>query len=198
MNIFEAVRSAESDDWKDAAYWLFWTVFGMMPLWLLFLPLMAFSQPVSLQVFGGNGEFALYSAGILSGAIYVITKEIKPSFVLRGGIDDDWRSLLDRLAISFPSNRPLITCAIVLVVVSAAVFMMATLTELFSTLLPGLPLNQPFVSWFSLSILILSTILSFMITVVDNASMEEPELGRLRQIEIESLGEELDRVREDD
>jgi hypothetical protein len=111
MNIVEAIKKAQGNDWKDALYWLFWTFFGMMPLWLLFLPLISFSQPISLDIFAGKGEFALYSAGILSGAVYVVTKEVKPSTVLRDSVDDYWRDLLDRLEISFPSHRLLITFA---------------------------------------------------------------------------------------
>jgi len=194
MNIFEAIGQAEADDWKDACYWLFWTVFGMMPLWLLFLPLISFSKPVSLDVFAGKGEFALYSAGILSGAIYMVTKEIKPSFVFRDDVDARSRSLLDRLEIHFPSHRSLITLSVLLVVVSAAVFMMTTLAGLFSSLSPSLSINQSFVNWFTFIIFLVSTVLSFLITVVDNASMQEQDFKRILQQDIVSLEEAFDEL----
>jgi hypothetical protein len=75
--------------------------------------------------------------------------------------------------------------------------MMVTLADLFSVLLPGFSINQLFVNWFTVGIFFLSISLSFLIIVVDNASMEEHEFERLRQEPIESLEKEFDKLNGD-
>jgi len=116
MNLPKALKQAKGRDWQDAGHWLFWTAFGMMPLWLLLILLWAFTQPVSLGTFTGQGEFALYSAGILAGAIYVVTKESNLSTILPKFSRDHPDSAANRLGISFPNHRILIAVIVFLLI----------------------------------------------------------------------------------
>jgi hypothetical protein len=197
MNIFQALKEADRDDWTDASSWLFWTLLGgVMPSWLLLLLLVLFSQPLSLDVFAGAGEFALYSAGILSGTMYVVTKEIRPSSVFRRAVDADSRSWPDRLALHFPSHGPLIAVSVVGIVVSAVVFTVTTLAARFSSLVPTPLINRSFINSLTLVVFLVSALLSFLIVVVDNATMDQREFKRLQQEHVRSLQDEFDGLAE--
>ena len=191
---FKVVKMLELDDVKEGFYWLLCTLGGMLPLWLLFLPLTAFAQPISLDAFAGNGEFALYSAAILSSAIYLLTKETKPIFAWTDKVDEDKRDLLHRLRVTFPGHRPLTILAVSLIVASAGVFIMTTTADLFAGFLPGLPMNKSFLPIFTVGTFIVSAALSFFITAVANASMNQPEFRRLSRADYEVLSEQFDRL----
>ena len=194
MRRFEALAMVESNDVKEAIYWLLCTVGGMLPLWLLFIPLLGFSQPISIYDFAGNGEFALYSAAILSGAVYLLTKETRPRIALRDRLNDEQMGVLRRLEVRLPGHRPLTILAGALILLSAAVFMMTTTADLFADALPDLAVNRAFLIGFTVIGFLVSTALSFLIAVIANASMDQPELTQLLSEPQRALGEEFDKL----
>ena len=194
MRRFQALAMVEWDDVKEAIYWLLITVGGMLPLWLLFIPLLAFSQPISIYDLGGNGEFALYSAAILSGAVYLLTKGTRPHIGLREGLNDGQKGVLRRVEVRLPGHRPLTILAGALIMVSAAVFMVTTTADLFADSRPGLTVNRAFLMGFTLIGFVVSTGLSFLIAAIANASMDQPELTELWAEQPRALGEQFDKL----
>jgi hypothetical protein len=199
MNIIEAIKKAKADDWKDALYWFIWTIaLSMMPLWILILFLKSMSQPISLDSFAGNGEFALYSAGILSGAVYVVTREMKPdASVFKSRASDLPLNLINRLRITFPNSRLLYTVSALLVLVSAVVFSLTTLADLLTKQTSILSIDKPFIVGLTLIVFGISMVLSFLITVVNNASMKGQDLLDMQREPLDTLKDQFDEILDD-
>lgn len=61
--------------WRDTFRWLGYTLLtGFMPIWIAWLWLSDKSDRPVLETFASNGEFAIYSASLLSGSLYLITR----------------------------------------------------------------------------------------------------------------------------
>lgn len=190
MNLLQALKRAKWEAWCDAGYWFFWTAFSMMPIWLLLLLLRLFSQPISLSVFTGQGEFALYSAGILSSAIYVVTKELSLGAILSSLHKDHPNRTVSRVGVSFPSQRPLVAFFMVLTVVSAAIYIVSTTTSFVGQ--HGVQLDQSFLDWLSIAVFGVSVVLCFAVTVADNSSMDRAEILAEMRNDSKAFAEEFD------
>ncbi len=169
----------------------------MLPLWLLLLPLIFFGQPISFEVFAGNGEFALYSAGILSGTLYIIMKEIQPSKLLAKG-KLDISDIRNRFKITFPNNTLLGTITIMLLVISAVIFMMMAFTNLLAEYLIGVSLNTYAFNNITFVIFVVALVLGFIIIGVDNSSMDRQLLLDMKSNQLEVLSDKFDELDEDD
>lgn len=165
------LHRSERGDWTDAVFWLVLILFSaLMPVWLPFLFLALFSQSPSLQTFTANGEFALISASLVSAALYVVTKESKWNFL---------RQLLPQHRIgtgtAFPNQRLFIVLTGILTLVSSVIYLGAS----FATI-PGvssvLTLNTRLVHVLSLILFASTLLLSFSVTVIENAFTNRPDI----------------------
>lgn len=197
MRVLRVMGDAEGQDWRNGGRWFLWTFFGgMMPLWLVLLALIYRRQVVSLDHFAGRGEFALYTAALCSGSIYVIMKEAKLTVVAPDDADRRSRAIISRLGATFPSFGALMPCAIVLMVVSAVIFMMTTVSALTSSAAPMPPTDQRFVSCLTGAMLTVAVVLSFVVTVADSVTMEQHEFVQARLEGYESFVRDFDKLGE--
>lgn len=197
MNILAAIKESKKDDWIGASYWLLWTIVGMLPLWLLILPLVLLNQPITFEVFAGNGEFALYSAGVLSGSIYIVMKDFRLSNLFANGVNDT-KDIRSRLKITFPNNKLLITTTFLLLLLSAVIFMLMTLVELISEYIYEISPNTLLFNYLTVGIFVVAVVLGYVITGIDNSSMGRQVIMDMRNDQIKSLYTEFDELDEDD
>lgn len=74
----EAVRVARPHHWADAGEWLMFVfIGGCLPFWGVAFLFLLFSQHYSVDQLVGRGELAVFSAGILSSAIPIVTRRVK-------------------------------------------------------------------------------------------------------------------------
>lgn len=81
MDLFKRLQiPINSPECKDGLLWLLWNVIGgLVPLWGTAILLSLFDKPIVLFDFLKGGEFILYAASFIGGAMYVIRKDIFPS-----------------------------------------------------------------------------------------------------------------------
>jgi len=178
---FHLHRSARGD-WIDALFWLISTIFSaLMPVWLPLLLLTLFSQTPSLQTFTENGEFALISASLVSATSYVVTKESRWNF-LRELLAD--RRIGRDMGAAFPNQRLFIYLTGILTFVSSVIYMGVLFAKI-----PGvsLALNTRLVHMLSLALFTSTLLLSFLVTVVENAFTNRPDISSLREESLEYL-----------
>lgn len=186
------LHRSERGDWTDALYWLISTIFSaLMPVWLPFLFLALLSRTPSLQMFTENGEFALINASLVSAALYVVTKESKWNFLRR--------SLPDHrigTGVAFPNQRLFIILAAILAIVSSVIYLVASLAKI-----PGvssaLTLNTRLVHVLSLALFAFTLLLSFLVTVVENAFTNRPDILAEREESLVDLERRFADLEED-
>lgn len=81
MDLIKRLRiPINSPECKDGLLWLCWNVIGgLVPLWGTAILLSIFEKPIVLFDFLKGGEFILYAASFIGGAMYVIRRDIFPS-----------------------------------------------------------------------------------------------------------------------
>jgi len=185
------LHRSNRDDWKDALYWLTSTIVGgLMPIWLAAFILTLLSKRPPLNAFTENGEFALISASLISTSLYIVTKESRWNFLL------EWLGIrIVRAGQSFPNQRFFIFLSLILTLVSAVVFTGAVVAKV-----PGvdLTLHAALVHRLSLILLGSTLFISFLITVVENAFTNRPDVVGLRQESFEELKERFEEIEEDE
>jgi len=199
MEFLRTIKESKTkrEDWTDALYWLFYTVIGNMPIWLVLIPLIRLSQTANINMFE-SGEFALYSWSVLLGALYVVNREVSP-FASRKR-----KSLIARFTIPFPNRRLLFHVILFLALVCFAILVTTSLQDLTQKFTI---LDKHLVRWVTAMVFLISLALSFLITVVDNASVKrrfermdveavQKELEEFKQEGLESLEEEFDKLDE--
>ena len=83
-NLFTELDSASRQQWAESGKWLLFVVIGgLLPIWGGYLLLIIFSQPTALWNFASNGELALYSAALLTPALYLVGRDVTDPFVHR-------------------------------------------------------------------------------------------------------------------
>ncbi len=191
MNMLDSIRESNPDDRKDSRTWLLWTVMGNLPIWILLIPLLSISQPVSIKMFQ-NGEFALFSISLLASSLYIITKEVKPFSKSENHQD---RKLLDQFKVTFPSQREIVMIIVSLGGVSLILIVLSSLASL--NIISTFELKTSTITIITLIVFVLSLLLGYFITIVENSSMKHKlehmslqEYDILRN-EIESSIEEI-------
>ncbi|MGB8646264.1 MAG: hypothetical protein WCF84_13590 [Anaerolineae bacterium] len=163
-----------SRHWVNALIWLTWNALGtFFPLWGL-LTILFFVKSnqrfITWATFAGRGEFFLYSAAMLSGAIYVMGR--------RGGLPKSIASIVGIKETDLDSNRQFPGFHLFLIIdVSLLVFstiMFALATELAITPNPG-ELDQDAFIWASIIVLGITLFMSYLITVIDNSRSDPNE-----------------------
>jgi hypothetical protein len=80
MEIFRRVNlPVTSPECIAGFHWLAWNFIGLLPLWGTAILLWLMGEHVSLFGLLKNGEFLLYSASFIAGAMYTIRRDIFPS-----------------------------------------------------------------------------------------------------------------------
>ncbi len=151
------LADTDPKNWQDATYWLAYTLIGgLTPIWCGYLFLRIFSQHPTWDQFTEHGEFALYTAAIIAPAFHTVSRELKVPG-LRG------RSffLIARFCSMF---------------VAVCVYVAVSCT----TLSVGLPteIDQSFLRWLTIGLFLSTTLLAFLITVLDYARLSSD----LRQV----------------
>jgi hypothetical protein len=195
MKLIDSLRRVQKEHWLDALSWLFWSLIGgLLPTWGLLCFLVLFNQVFDLNVFTQNGEFALYSAAMLSASMYVVTKEDIRGLVrhIREALSgrEEWKGLKG----SFPGQNVFLLFGFFFIIFSTLLFSGATFVQLKGV---SLPLNMPFLKWTSLGAFILSIVVSYIITVLDNSVSDpsEEEFRSMARAPAEELEEKFDEVR---
>lgn len=198
MNPIGALRESEFEDRVDAVLWVVWALVGMMPLWSLILVLKILAQEISLEVLAGNGELALYSAAVLSGALYVVLKEVKPSSLFHSGTIARQRGRLGGLRLSFPGYGVLVCVLSLLVLFSAVAYTTVTVAHMVPGPLPGPEVNQGFLLSFTVAVLCLALGLGYLVTVIDTWFLRERDLIALQQEQYDGFEERFERVKSEE
>ena len=148
--------------WRETGSWLFYTLTGiLLPVWCSCLLLKLFSQKIQWIDFFRHGEFALYSAAIITPAIYLILKEKFNIPFLR-------RHLCGFLAFAFLIFSTLIFAGVTVIAVNQNVQRPV--------------LNESFLVRSSIVVFCLSVFLVFFVTLGDNLITRED----LREVEQQS------------
>ncbi len=157
--------------WWETAKWLFYTLAGsLLPVWGSCLLLKLYSQKIQWIDFSRHGEFALYSAAIITPAIYLILKEKFNIPFLR-------RHLCGFLAFAFLIFSTLIFAGVTVIAVNQNV--------------QRAVLNEPFLVRSSIVVFCLSVFLVFFVTLGDNLLTRE-DLRELEQRSGKKLEKDFD------
>lgn len=158
--------------WVDAMSLLLYTLVGaLLPVWFGPLFLRIISVKIPLTNFIDHGEFALYSAALLSPAFYLVA--------------------VDRNPPGFPYRRSFILVLVVLILASTGIFA----GVIVGTTLQNQPfiLDKSFLRYITIFIFIISIFSSLAISVLDNARLE-PNLQAMKAKEMKKLEDEFDKT----
>lgn len=132
-----------SEPWRAGYLWLGWSVFaGLLPLWGTACILLLFGKSVSLVGLLKNGEFVLYAASFVGGAMYVIRRDV------------------------FPSKNTLTILLVLLLSISLLVFVAITVTAI-SNKPDWLNMSEGALSLVSIAVIVVATIFCFFVTVAE-------------------------------
>lgn len=193
---WKVLKSARKEHWIDAFYWLaISSIGGLLPLWGLFVVLYATNQPVTLNAFSQNGEFALYSASFASAALYVIFKE-KPEWLKKLLKENSKSTSKDDTQKDFPAKMLYLLSYLFILAATTLLFGLVTLVNT-----PGsnLSLNVNFLSNSTLAVFLISLFLSYITTVVDNYLITydpEIELRVSRRQDLEDVNSDFDSLKD--
>ncbi|MDP2278702.1 MAG: hypothetical protein Q8K51_10810, partial [Nitrospirota bacterium] len=168
--MFEPFRIATKEHWWDAIISMLFTLFGsLLPLWASYILLKVLASKFSFTDFIDHGEFALYSAALLSPALYIIGK--------------------DRTPAGFPYR-------IFFILILPMGLLFATLVfsgVVFATVTQNQPLNlnKEFLRNSTVILLILSVLFPFLINVLDNIR-REPDMRTIKAHEMKKLEDQFD------
>ena len=184
------LRSIGLESVLDASWWVVLTfVGGLMPLWGGYLVLRAFSQEIGPFTFVGNGEFALYSAAILSAAIFEVSKELGSNAAdfIKSKNKAERFSLLTR--ITFPYHRGINIIGLALIVVAAIAFAIVSIARI-----PGsaLALDQGFFQALTITLFFASILIGIIVTALGRPFISQMELKQRSDQPITRLGQEFD------
>jgi hypothetical protein len=183
--MFYAFRSTKKENWINAGYWLFMSsIGGLMPLWGSFLMLNLLKQNVSLQNFSNNGEFALYSASIISASIYIINKDYIPPKLKQLFKDKNTPSIIKA---GFPYQLLFSSLSLIILTVSTFLFSGVAFGNI-----PGssLSIDTNLLATITIIIFVFTILLCYIITVLDESASGQSEED-IRNL-LKSSGNELE------
>ena len=129
---------------------------------------MLFQLPTNFELFTQNGEFALYSASLLSTAFYIITKDYAPSRLK----EFFKKSKTPSIKASFPAQLFFVLLCFIIALLSALLFTGTTIWHL-----PGnsLNINLKLVNILSIIFFVIATLISYVITAIDNSAVGQSD-----------------------
>ena len=81
MRLLGSLARAKRKDWEEGVVWLAYTLFGgLLPVYGGAIFLLLLFSDVSWDRFADRGEFAIYAAGLLAGALLVVMREYEGGF----------------------------------------------------------------------------------------------------------------------
>jgi hypothetical protein len=184
------------ENFKDALWsFLFTLVIGILPTWGLFILLKFYKQPIGINPFTENGEFALYSSSMMAAILYILVKDYIPhtykealkkrrfSFVIRGAV---------------PFQNILMFFSVLIILLSTFFFVGVVIAKLPGA--QGLSPDKQFLSISSLVLFIIASIVSFFTTALDNAAStnyNDTDFHNDVDVQQSKLANELDVLLED-
>ena len=175
------------DHTEDAFAWVCLTVvFGLMPVWVGYLMIVLFfSRVPALVEFTRKGEFALYSASILSGIIYVSSRE---------SIKKRFRAPEQRhLRLVFPCENVFRLGSVILIFLAVLLYFVPEAISLLPNSATGTIFNVDFMHYASLVLYVFSLVLGFIVTLVANVWDDSvPDLKKTQEAALASLNTQFD------
>ncbi len=158
-----------SQYWIDSLYWLLYSLGGILiPVLITLIVLAALRYDASLGAVTGGGQFALYSAGLLTTTIYIITKSGQKRL--------PWAEIFGLL------------CTLLLSV-AVAFFVIAVLSN------NGADIAASIIEWPTVALFIASLIVTFFAVVADNRRiMDVRRFERMKDAEQASLNKAFDKT----
>lgn len=176
---FQVLWRAQKGHWYDAIVWSLCNIGGgLFPFWATLLVLLLMSQALDIGVLFGGGQLAIYSAGLLAPAMYMLFREDKEPFAGR---------------------RVFVIVAIAGILASGILFAVATAFNSGAAPSARRPLNVTFLVGSTGVVYGISALLTFWVALIDifrTKIMVDPEAAEQEQQE--ELEEEFDRTEEDD
>ena len=167
----------KSEAWHSGYVWLGWGVMGsLLPLWGTALLLVLFGREMSLYELLKNGEFVLYAASFIGGSMYTIRRDVFPS-----------KNTLTMVLVG-----SLAVCSLVFAAIAVT-----TLEKQVSRSLEWLQLNPTALTWTSVAVFVIATLMCLVVMVVDSsgAAVDIPE--KLKE-QPDRLEAEFDRMQKED
>jgi hypothetical protein len=146
---FNAIGDIEKQYWKTALWIILFTlIFGLLPTWITLFMFNLHSISINIQDVTDNGQFAIYSAALISSGLYFVAREFNThKFRGRGGF----------LLILF-----------ILVVLASLLVGSATISGKVN-----LPINTMFLRYSSIIIFILTVPIVFICAAKNEAGVAE-------------------------
>jgi hypothetical protein len=193
---WKVLRQTRIEHWIDALYWLgFSSIGGLVPLWGLWFVLPAINQPVTLATFSQNGEFALYGASFASASLYIIFKE-KPKWLKKLLNQGGKPNSQENENKDFPAKMLYLLGYVSILGATMLLFALVTLVHIPDS---NLPLNIKFLSFTTLVVFVVSIVMSYVTTVVDNYLTTydpEKEMRISRRQELEDVNSDFDSLKD--
>ena len=148
--------------------WLIFTlVGGLIPVWGGMLMFRLFSIKFGFATFSSNGEFALYSAGMLAPSCYLIVKDYKNSVFI-------YRSFFA-------------LASIICLLISAILFAGVTAASSFGKEQVPIKLDSDFLRTITLWLFAVSVIISFIVMALDSYRILPEDIRDERKNELDKL-----------
>ena len=131
-------------------------------MWGTLIGLRLTKQPMRLASVSSKGEFAIYSAALLAGCLYLVVKDFRLK---------DIKSLREIRKGLFPSMGTVVLLLVALLLLSAVTFTFVCLFDVLGTGKPEILaiFDRDFLCWSTQLILFVTIPLSVVIVVADNA-----------------------------
>ncbi|MHB8502912.1 MAG: hypothetical protein ACYDCG_19395 [Candidatus Acidiferrales bacterium] len=155
--LFGPLGKLKKSHWYDSFIWLIYNLAGSLaPVWFGILILKLFSRHPGWADFSDHGEFALYSAAMFAPTFYVISRDLKvPGF----------------------TGRQILSLLTLLGLLASTCFFVAVTTA-FMDPKPVLEIDHGFLQSGTLDLFVLSVVLSFLVTALDNGR-QAPDVNEL-------------------
>lgn len=84
-NLYTELRSASRQQLSESVTWFMYVVLGgLLPIWGGYLLYLLLTRDITFLQFAGSGELALYSAALVTPALYLVSRDASDPFVHRG------------------------------------------------------------------------------------------------------------------
>jgi len=192
MGLIDALKHTSKEHWFESFLCVLISFLGgLLPTWGALFFLRMFSIPMDFKTFTGHAEFALYSASMITGAFYTVTKSdpLLASF---------WKKVFARFGMdqfyfpreTFPGGRYFGLLFFLLWTLSVFFFTGTTLGQLPGS---GLHLDDDFVITGTILLFGFTVLISYIVNVLDNWNLSGSTIGALRRKSFDDLRIEFDK-----